>query len=83
MIWFHGIVSYLMPNPVFDIYIKYIICQINKVEWLQVWLCITNNSIKHHSFIYTQLNEQTVLFSIFLLSISYLFALSLSVKENP
>ena len=25
-------------------------------------LCITNNSIKHHSFVYTQLSGQTVLF---------------------
>ena len=24
-------------------------------------LCTTNNSIKHHSFVYTQLNDQTVL----------------------
>ena len=32
------------------------------VKWLQVLLCITNNSIKHQSFVYTQLNDQTVLF---------------------
>ena len=28
----------------------------------QVLLCITNNSIKHQSFVYTQLNDQTILF---------------------
>ena len=32
------------------------------VKWFQVLLCITNNSINHHSFVYTQLNDQTVLF---------------------
>ena len=34
------------------------------VKWFQVLLCITNNSIKHESFVYTALNNQTVLFSI-------------------
>ena len=29
---------------------------------LQVLLCITNNSVKRQSFVYTQLNGQTVLF---------------------
>ena len=28
---------------------------VNKVKWFQVLLCITNNSIKHQSFIYLQL----------------------------
>ena len=28
----------------------------------QVLLCITNNSIAHRSFVYAQLNDQTVLF---------------------
>ena len=44
-------------------------------------LCITNNSIKHHSFVYTQLNDQTVLFQTIPCSISHLFALSLNVKQ--
>ena len=39
-------------------------------------LCIPNNSIKHQSFIYTQLNDQTVLFET-----SHLFALSLNIKQ--
>ena len=33
----------------------------NKVKWFQVLLCITKNSIKHQSFVYTQLNDKTVL----------------------
>ena len=37
---------------------------VNKVKWFQVLLCITNNSIKHQSFVYTQLNDQTVLLQI-------------------
>ena len=32
--------------------------QVNKVKWFQVLLCITNNSIKHQSFIYTHLNQK-------------------------
>ena len=46
----------------------------------QVFLCITNNSIKHQSFVYTQLNDQTVLFQTNQFSISHLFAHSLIVK---
>ena len=33
-----------------------------RVKWFQVLLCITNNSIKHQSFVYTQLNHHTDLF---------------------
>ena len=33
-------------------------------------LCITDNSIKHPSFVYTQLNDQTVLFLTIQFSIS-------------
>ena len=42
---------------------------------------IPNNSIKYQSFVYTQLNGQTVLFQIIQFSISHLFALSLNVKQ--
>ena len=35
--------------------------------------CITNNSIKHQSFVYTQLNDQTVLFQTIQFSISTQF----------
>ena len=41
------------------------------VKWFQVWLCITDIVIKHHSFVYTQLNGQTVLFLTIQLSIRY------------
>ena len=45
------------------------------VKWLQVWLFSTNNSIKHQSLVYTQLNDQTVLFLTINFSISHLFKL--------
>ena len=35
---------------------------VNKVKWLQALLCITDNSIKRQWFVYTKLNDQTVLF---------------------
>ena len=51
------------------------------VKWFQVLLCITNNSYKHQSFVYTQLNDQTILFLTIQFSVSDLFALSLDVKQ--
>ena len=33
---------------------------LHTVKWFQVLLCITNNLIKHQSFVYTKLNGQTV-----------------------
>ena len=44
-------------------------------------LSIATNSIKHQSFVYTQLNDQTVLFQTIQFSISYLFAHSLNDKQ--
>ena len=44
---------------------------LTQVEGLQVLLCITNNSIKYQSFIYTQLNDQTVLFQTIQLNTSW------------
>ena len=55
--------------------------QTNKVEWFQVLLCITNNSIKHQSFVYAQLNDPAVLFQTIQFSISHLFTHSLNVKQ--
>ena len=52
-----------------------------KIKRLQVLLCITNNSIKHQSFVYIQLNDQRVLFQTIQFPISHLFALSLNVKQ--
>ena len=44
-------------------------------------LCITNNSIKHQSFVYTWLNNQILRFITIQFSISHLFALSFNVKQ--
>ena len=41
---------------------RFNLAKVKKVKWLQVLLCIINNSIKNQSFVYTQLNDQTVLF---------------------
>ena len=54
---------------------------VNRLKWFQVLLCITNNSIKHQSFLYTLLNDQTVLFLTIHFSISHLFSLSLNIKQ--
>ena len=54
---------------------------LHMVKWFQVLLCNTNNSIKHQSFVYTQLNDQTVLFPKIKFSISHLFAQTLNVKQ--
>ena len=35
---------------------------VSTVKWFQVLPCNTNNSMKHQSFVYTQLKGQTVLF---------------------
>ena len=43
-------------------------------------LCITNNSIKHQLFVYTQLNNKSVQFQMIQFSISHLFALSLDIN---
>ena len=49
---------------------------LHTVKWFQVLLCITKNSIKHQSFVYMQLNDQTVLFQIIQFSMSHLLALT-------
>ncbi len=41
---------------------------------------ITYNSFKHQSFVYTQLNDQTILFQTIQFIISHLLALSLNIK---
>ena len=53
--------------------LQLIIC-LHTVYCFQELLCIINNSIKHQSFVYTQLNDQTVL----LLTIQF----SMSTKLN-
>ena len=42
---------------------------------------ISNNSVEHRSLVYTQLNDQTVLFLTIKLSISHLFVLYSNVKQ--
>ena len=49
------------------------LAEVSKVKWFQVLLCITNNSIKHQSFVYTQLNDQIVLILTIQFSISHFF----------
>ena len=56
------------------------ICKRNQTHKPQVLLFNTNNSIKYQTFVYTQLNDQTVLFLTIQFSICHLFALSLNVK---
>ena len=48
---------------------------------IQVLLCITNNSIKHQSFVYIQENYQTVLFLTIQFSLGDLLALILNVHN--
>ena len=50
-----------------------------KVKWLQVLLYITNYIVKRQSFVYTQLNSQSVLFLKVQFNVSYLFAHSLNI----
>ena len=51
------------------------------IRWytVKVFLCIINNSIKHWSLVYIQLNDQTILFQTIQFN---LFPLSLNVKRN-
>ena len=49
--------------------------------WLQVLQCIANYSIKHQSFIFTELNGQTVRFLSIQFSISPLLALNSNIKQ--
>ena len=63
-----------------NIYLRAVCKKSLEVKWLYILLCITNNSNKHQSFIYAQLNDQTVLLLKIQFSISHLFVLSLNVK---
>ena len=44
----------------------YLHIHLHIVEWFQVLLCSSNNSIKHQTFVCTQLNRQTVLFDSYM-----------------
>ena len=52
---------------------------LHTVKYFQVLICITNNSIKYLSFVYTLSNGQKVLFQTIQFSITH-FAHSLNVK---
>ena len=49
-------------------------------KWFQILQCITNDSIKNQSFVYSQLNGQTILFLAIPFNIKHLFTHSLNVK---
>ena len=55
---------------------------VNKVKGFHELLCITNNSIKHQSFVSTQLNDQTVLFLAIKFTSSHFFAHSLKCQTD-
>ena len=54
----------------------------HKVKCFLVLLCITNNSVKHQSFVYTQLNVPRVLFLKIWFNISHLFVQNLKRQNN-
>ena len=49
---------------------QFSLAEVNKIKWLLVLFGITNYSIKHQSFVYIQLNDQTILFQTIQLSIN-------------
>ena len=51
------------------------------VKWFQVLPCITNNSFKYESYVYTQLNVKTVLFQTLQIIMSPFFILNLNTKQ--
>ena len=62
-----------------SIYYKSFVCtQFNVFKYCYVSLTI---QLKHQSFVYTHLNDQTVLLLTIQFCISHLFALSLNVKQ--
>ena len=50
------------------------------VKWFRELLCITNKLFKHQTFVYIQLNDQTILYKKIQFSIGHLFTLILDVK---
>ena len=73
LVWFYGVSTiegYFMLNPVYtyisNIWFVNILCWLHFLNEPELiffaLLCITNNLIKNQSFVYTQLNDQTVLF---------------------
>ena len=54
----------------------------NNVKWLKVVLFITNNSIKRQSFVYTQLNDETVLFQTIQFCVSHFLAKAVKISNS-
>ena len=63
-----------MQNRIFSVLFYFhqilLIC-LHTVKWFQILLCISNNSIKHQPFVYTLLNEQTILFQTIQFNLSF------------
>ena len=62
--------NYFYPKLKILFYSTLLIC-LYTVNWFQELLRISKNSIKHQSFVYTLLNDQTVLFLTIQFSISH------------
>ena len=73
-IWFVNILLITFLN-------KPTLILLHTIKWFQVLRCITNNLVKHRSFDCTQVKNQTVLCQTIQFSLSYLFALSLNIKQ--
>ena len=55
---------------------------VNKAQWFQILLCTVKNSIKHQSFIYTQLKFKTVLFQAIQFGISTPFGYVFTIDRT-
>ena len=87
------IVGYFAPNLFSYIYIRYtgfgliaksyiyIYIYIHTYIYIMYIRCVPDNLFKHQSFVYTQLNDQTVLFQTVQFSTSHLLANILKVKQ--
>ena len=80
LVWFYGIYIICKHILLMTSLNESKLILLHTIKWFQVFLYITKNSAKHQSFVYTQLNDQTVLFQTIQFSLSHLFALSLNVK---
>ena len=84
IVWFDWVLWHINHCGLFNaksglfIYIKYMICKHKSTKLNSSKF--SNNSINHQTFVYTQLNDQTVLFQTIQFSKSHLFAYSLNVK---
>ena len=54
----------------------------NSTKWFQVLQCITNDSIKHQSFVYTYLKDKTVSFQTIPFIMRFVFTVYMSNSSN-